>query len=249
MKIRGALVMAVIAAALAMLPTVAGGQAAPTMTVTPLRAGPDDTITIVIEDCTPPDDLPVPYGVSITTGFEDTPGGMYLTEGPAGRWTGTLKLGADFRVSTSCEGVSLRADVEIDNPILYAKPLIIPLTVRPDPPTGFFGTDCPDGTEAHVRFQALGRPAPEVRTAAIDEHGDWEVDVPDFPQGTAVEVSASCGSVSYPTYSYTAGGSQYATTTSTIVSDPGSSTTTTAAASAGSAAPATPVTGAAAYTG
>jgi hypothetical protein len=237
-----------VAAATLLPTTMAGGQGAPTMTVTPLRADPGATISIVIEDCVPDSGRML---VAIDGWLSDTPEGFELTEESPGRWVGSFVPGDDVVVRSYCNGTELRAEVDVERPRMFPTPLIIPPINPPDPPQGFLGTDCPDGTTAHVAFQAIGRPAPEIRTAAIDQRGDWRVTVPDFPRGTAVQVSASCGSVTYPDTTYTAGGSQYATTTTSTTSshEAGSTTTTTVAASGTSAAPATPVAATAAYTG
>ena len=255
MKRRGALVAAAAMAGVLALPHAGGAAPDPTFTATPNPVALGGRIQLTITDCPGVDPSTVAVGIEVR--FQDTPGGgVFLEETTPGTWVGTLDVGSgywadDVTLHPHCgswDGAFVTVDV--DNPRLLATPFYVPPITRPDPPEGFFGTDCPPGTTAHVFFQAVGRPAPESRTAAIDDRGDWEVTVPDFPRGTAVEVDASCGAVSYPVYSYTAGGSQYATTTTSLVGDPGpSSTTTTAAAPGSNAAPATPVAGSAAYTG
>ena len=84
----------------------------------------------------------------------------------------------------------------------------------PDPPESYLGTDCPDGTTATVTF-APASLEPIVVDAPTDDLGDWTVPVPELPDGTVVTVDASCGSVTYPTTSYVAGGRGSATTSST----------------------------------
>jgi hypothetical protein len=238
-----ALAMGAVGASLVLVPTVAGGQAGPTMTVTPLRADPGTTISIVVDDCTPVGDR---FGVGIEGWLSDTPGGIELTEESPGRWTGSVVGNDDFVVRATCEGVELTASVDIDYPRMFATPLTVPPITDPDPPEGFLGTDCPDGTTAHVFFQAIGRPAPVHVTAAIDERGDWQVTAPPFPVGTQVEVSASCGTVSYPSRSYVAGGSGSVTSTTTSAPSVSSSTTTEPTREA---APAAALAGSPSFTG
>ncbi len=157
-----------------------------------------------------------------------------LAEESPGRWTATIAGNDDLRVRVVCEGNELEAEVDIERPRMFPTPVWVPMIGAPDPPDGFLGTDCPDGTTAYVFFQALGRPAPEVRTVAIDAKGDWTVGLPAFADGTTVEVSASCGSVAYPSRTYVAGGSDTLGSTSTTTS----TTSSTAPGTPGTATPA-----------
>lgn len=249
---RRALLAAAAMAGVLVLPQAGGAAPDPTFTATPSPVALGGQVQLTISGCPGAD--PSTVGVGVEVRFQDTGGGgVFLEEMDPGTWTGVIRISTrrgedDLTLHPNCGSWSGDpVTVDVDNPKLWATPLVIPPLEIPDPPEGYFGTDCPPGTTASVRFQAAGRPAPEVRTAAIDDRGDWEVTVPDLPNGTAVEVDASCGSVRYPSASYTAGGSEYATTTT---SAPGSTTTTGAAASGGStAAPATPVAGAPAFTG
>jgi len=107
------------------------------------------------------------------------------------------------------------------------------------------GTDCPAGTEATVELHVDGDIL-LTETAAIDEFGDWTVELPQ-PVGDAdYVIEASCGDVTYEALQ--------ATTTSTTqvpqLEDPTVTTPpTTPSAEPAAPAPATAQPGTAGYTG
>jgi len=118
-------------------------------------------------------------------------------------------------VSGSCGDQQLaEVRVDVDNPMIGFAP-IGSMLAPADNPSTVYGSDCPDGTVASVRFDevVLGRPtaAGTPVTATIDQRGDWQVDTPVYtlyavvpppgtPAGTVLReftVNASCGDVTY----------------------------------------------------
>lgn len=192
----------------------AGAAAGPTLTVSPPRADPGDPVTVTISGCT--DVAPTGPQVSYVARFDDVLLPLSMAEGPAGVWTGTAHGADDLEILSSCDGVELSATVDIDTPRLLPMPWGPPGDL-PDPPESYLGTDCPDGTDATVTFAPAGLD-PIVVGASTNALGDWTVTVPALPAGTVVTVDASCGSVTYPTTSYVAGGRDSVTTSSTPTS-------------------------------
>lgn len=217
MRGRAALLAAAAIGGALVAPAIGGAASDPTFTAGPSPVALGGTIDLTISDCPSPD--PAAAGVGIEVRFQDTfGGGVALEETSPGTWSGSIELSTnqgedDLTLHPSCgswEGEAVTIDV--DNPKIFATPFFIPPITTPDPPEGYFGTDCPPGTTVRVAFRPGDGPD-VVQTGAIDDRGDWEVPAPDFADGTPVEVRASCGSVTYPLRTYVAGGSDTATTT------------------------------------
>lgn len=198
---------------------VVGVGAAPvdgaTLTVTPLRVDPEEVVTLTVAGCS---ETP-----EISVGESDFLRLIRPEPGPDPEtWVTTLEAGlTDWRVDARCGDEELGpVVVDIDNPLIAFTP-IGAFVEAPDPPAHVYGSDCPDGTVATVRFDehVFGRPTDatgEPVTAPIDERGDWQVDTPIYtayavvpppgtPAGTVLRefrVHASCGDVRYPVISY-----------------------------------------------
>jgi hypothetical protein len=195
-------------------PGSVSAQAAPTLEVTPLRVDPEQLVTFTVRDC--------PAGPEVQVGESDfirvlVAGAGLEADATGGTWTGSVPAGlTDWTVRGTCGDVTFDdVIVDIDNPLMSFIP-IGAFLATPDPPSTVYGSDCPDGTVARVRFDDLdfGRPTPvssTLVTSPIDERGDWQVDVPGYlaygvgvdPQpsaGTVLRertVNASCGDVTY----------------------------------------------------
>lgn len=191
-------------------PGPVSAQVAPTLEVSPKRVDPGQPVTFTVRGCPQPPvvtatETDMVFAVEVTAGAE------------AGTWSGQLPAGQfDWFVDATCgDQVLGQVRLDIDNPLIGFEP--IGSMVAPESfPDTVYGADCPDGTEAQVRFDDLnfGEPAPvssRVVAAPIDIRGDWQADVPDFlaygvivdpppPPGTVlreITVHASCGDVTY----------------------------------------------------
>ena len=142
----------------------------------------------------------------------------------------------------TCDGASggdQRFDTE--SPRLWLGPRGRPFSNPSEPKTILEGTDCPAGTEASGTIAWDGDILTPFR-AAIDEYGDWSVELP-TPEGSSVMlITASCGSVSYDQLLLTT------TSTSTPETVP-SSVPATTPTTVPTAPPATPRSGTADFTG
>jgi hypothetical protein len=142
----------------------------------------------------------------------------------------------------TCEGAEVgTARFDAESPHLWFGP-----RPRPFPGPGFQyttleGTDCPAGSTATAQIQIADDVA--VLESAVDELGDWSVELP-APLGQAeMTIRASCGDLAYDVLQVTT------TTTSTTSPSTPFSTPTSAPGGSGSPTPATPVRGVAGYTG
>jgi len=182
---------------------------AATLTVSPMRVDPGRPVTFTVTGCA--------VQPTVTATETDMVFNIELTAGPnPGDWHGQLVAGQfDWFVNGTCGAQDLgERRIDIDNPLIGFQPIgsmIAPETA----PSTVYGSDCPDGTVASVRFDevVLGQPATAGTpvTAPIDERGDWQVDTPLYtlyavvpppgtPAGTVLReftVNASCGDVTY----------------------------------------------------
>jgi len=180
-----------------------------TLTVSPLRVDPGQPVTFTVANCA--------VKPEVTATETDMVFVVEMTAGPtAGAWHGQLAAGQfDWFVNGTCGDQQLaEIRLDIDNPLIGFQPIgsmIAPSGV----PATVYGSDCPDGTVASVRFDQVvfgrGTLTGTPVTAPIDERGDWQVDTPAYtleavvpppgtPDGTVLReftVNASCGDVTY----------------------------------------------------
>lgn len=180
-----------------------------TLTVSPLRVDPGKTITFTVANCS------VQPQVGALEYDAVFPIEMVAGSSP-GEWHGQMEArGIDLFVSGTCGDQDLgNVRVDVDNPMIGFHP--IGSMIAPDgTPSRVYGSDCPDGTVARIRYDehVLGQPTAtgETWTAPIDSRGDWDVSTPVYamyavvpppgtPAGTVLReftVHASCGQVTY----------------------------------------------------
>ena len=139
----------------------------------------------------------------------------------------------------SCDGTEVgTARFDAEAPHLWFGP-----RPRPFPGPGYRyttleGTDCPPETTASASVVVGGNEA-YLYEAEIDELGDWSIELPVAVGEAEMEIDASCGDVTYDRVQLTTTSTSSTTTT----------TTTSVPAGGGGPTPATPVRGAADYTG
>ncbi|MGI8756737.1 MAG: hypothetical protein ACR2MB_12945 [Acidimicrobiales bacterium] len=138
----------------------------------------------------------------------------------------------DYSYSASCGDQSGSARFDTDAPFLFLGPVPRGAGVEPFPPaprTRIEGTDCPAGTTVSVTITVDGQAT--THTAAIDQYGDWAVDLP-FPAGAKeMAIDASCGAVDYDRF--------FVATTTTTTLPPNSGPTVTTSPTTANSVPVT----------
>jgi cell division septation protein DedD len=213
-------IAALVVATGAHIAAAAGG-----ITIDPTSGAPGSSYT-VSADCGPAPDI---YAHNLQDSYVQATIGNrrdQLQEVAPSTWQLHVTAGqTDELYYGSCEGSSLgEARFDAESPHLWFGP-------RPPhgPDVGYErttaeGTDCPDGTTAHVTITAGGKTT--TSDATIDQYGDWSVNLPS-PVGTEeMTVDASCGSVQYAAIKATT--TTTTTTTSTPATQPTAATTPTA---------------------
>ena len=100
-----------------------------------------------------------------------------------------------------CGSETQQERFDTDAPRIYLGPVRLHSFDPVVPFTKVEGTDCPRGTTVTVTITVDGRAT--VVSAAIDQYGDWSVDLP-VPAGSApMTVVAACGEVGYPALTVT----------------------------------------------
>lgn len=167
----------------------AASAAPPEVTLTPPRAPQDTPYTISVACPTEP-------SVSVNDEYDDGFGALDTMEGPPGTWTSERDASdVDALYYVTCEGESAEARFDVEAPKMFFGRYFGPFGTE-DPPTEVVGKDCPPGTTATV---SLGYRAGVyvIDDVAIDEQGDWEIDLPADAITYGVSVDASCGDVAY----------------------------------------------------
>ncbi|MDQ6696324.1 MAG: hypothetical protein M3Z46_02560 [Actinomycetota bacterium] len=170
------------------------------------------------------DQTPRLYGRPLTD--DDPPGTILplelgIAQSAPGSWTYDAVAGRyDELYGAVCGESVAQSRFDADAPRLYLGPVpTVPFSGAKR--TRVEGTDCPTGTTAQVTITIDGRS--QTHTAAIDQLGDWAVDLP-APVGTKeMSVDASCGSVAYSRLVI----ASTTTTTTTTTTTPTSPTTST----------------------
>lgn len=143
----------------------------------------------------------------------------------------------------TCDGAEVgAARFDAESPHLWFGPRPRPFPGPDYDYTTVEGSDCPAGSSPIVTIAVEGDDVLRLAEPTIDERGDWSTPLP-WPVGErAMTIEASCGDVTYDVLQATS------TSTSTTTSSTTSSSTTVPVGG-GSPTPATPVRGAADYTG
>lgn len=127
-----------------------------------------------------------PYGADVVT--EVSPSLWQVAE-----TAGTT----DEEYVASCEGSAAgEGRFDAESPHLWFGPRVEHTPYQLVGKTTVEGTDCPAGTEADVMIGYDGDIVLQ-KTAAIDEHGDWSVDLPAPVGDTDYSIAATCGAVAY----------------------------------------------------
>lgn len=214
------------------------------LTVSPTSGAPGSSYTVTV-DC---GEFPLVFQGNTQDAYVQGTIGSYGTDQVSmvspSVWAASETAGdTDRRYWATCgESTVGQGYFDAEAPHLWFGPRPQNIFGLQDPKSTVEGTDCPAGTEASGTITVDGGPA-EPFTAAIDEHGDWSVDLPGAVGEVALAVEASCGSIAYERL--------IATTTSTSTPDTSPDTTPTSAPAAPTPAapPATAQTGSADFTG
>lgn len=209
---------------------------APALTVTPTSVDPGATVTVTATDCgdtqVSVDQFEEGQDVVVAIDLDSQGGGTWSTEVTAGQADTT------FSVSQGCGGAQPEAIVDVENPQLFLRP-------NASFPESVVGTDCPVGATPDVTVYTNGNPPFSVPTPDVDASGDWFVDLflTPVPQSTGPgRVEATCGEVAYAPVTFDIPGGPTTTTEPAPTSEAVPPVPTTAP-------PATPVSGAAQFTG
>ena len=219
---------------------VSGGVAfALGVTLTPVSGPPGSDVTARVA-C---DVAPEFYVVALDEGappgtIVGSPG---VEDGP-GEWTHALRAGdRDLRITAVCGDDSGTVRFDVEHPAMFPGPTWTNMGEwRPERDnTTVVGTDCP-ADQASVTFRGAGDTT-ETMSAATDDHGDWEADIPYAIPAGPVTVVASCGDIAYGPITFERRGP--------AAPVPTAPATTPAPVPGPSATPASPVGGAPSYTG
>ena len=161
--------------------------------------GPNGTSYRVTVTC---QQEPTLYGRPLTDSSPPTQVPLSITQNGPGVWTYDA-VGEDFDAVyfASCGDTTEQGRFDTDAPRLYLGPVQNHSGTSPLPASRIEGTDCPDGTTAHVSIGVDGRS--DAHTATIDQYGDWVVDLPALAGTKEMTIDAFCGSVAYARFNVT----------------------------------------------